>query len=142
MKQESVRTYKPKVWRKFSTFRRMQDARERGDGTYVKCCTCNKIDMWKNMHAGHFLPRQSNSTYFMRENVHNQCKQCNFYKHGNPATYSQFIIEKYGQEFLQTLMTMKDKPHRWTLESLKEIYDDSHTNIKAIQKEDKERFTF
>ena len=110
---------KKKTWKAMSKYCRLRDALEycekhgidlgqfiRPEDIIGQCCTCGAVKSWIRMDAGHFKGRGSggsSGTYFYETNVHLQCKQCNAFGGGKPKEYEQFIIEKYGQETLDTL---------------------------------------
>jgi len=60
---------------------------------FCKCCTCSEYDHYKDMDAGHYIPRIHKSLRFSEYNVHVQCKQCNQFKKGNVDKYKEFLIK-------------------------------------------------
>lgn len=81
------------VWKWFSKFIRLRDARPDG---LSKCSTCGKFHFWKEMDAGHFITRDCKSTKYDEKNVHAQCPHCNRFKSGKQFEMSQYIDKKYG----------------------------------------------
>ena len=72
----------------------------------VKCCTCNMVKSWINVHAGHFIGRSlggGSGVYFDERNIHAQCPQCNAFRQGNPLVYKEFMLQKYGQKVIDEL---------------------------------------
>jgi hypothetical protein len=68
-----------------------------------KCCTCGK----PGTDAGHFVKATHKRVRWNPKNVHLQCRYCNSYLGGNEAEYSKFIIEKYGLETFNLLLSCK-----------------------------------
>ena len=88
----------------FSIYIRRRDADENGQ---VKCCTCPAVAHWKQMDAGHFMPRGNLSVRYDEKNSHPQCRLCNGTLCGKPSEYSKFIIDQYGPEELERLLTLR-----------------------------------
>lgn len=78
-------------------FNRYIRLRDKNNG----CISCNT---GQSDHAGHFY---SGGHYpalkFNEDNVHGQCIQCNFYKHGNLIEYRLKLENKIGAGRLQQL---------------------------------------
>lgn len=133
MKKRKI-NLKKKLWDIFSKVIRMRDADENG---YVKCISCEKIDHYKNMDCGHYLPKSLGlSIYFEETNVAPQCTHCNRFRHGNQPKYALALIEKYGPDILGEL----DKKQRnlrqiksWEYEELIEKYKKELLNLEARQ---------
>jgi hypothetical protein len=70
MKKKSIKTLKKKAWKAFSEYIRRKYS---GSGGLVKCVTCNKIDHWKSMHAGHYVDGRNNTVLFDERLVWPQC---------------------------------------------------------------------
>ena len=62
----------------------------------VTCVTCGRLDLWRNMDAGHFVSRRFNGLRFDEKNVHPQCHECNRFKHGNLKEYRKYLENRYG----------------------------------------------
>jgi len=92
---------KGKLWEVFSQFIRLRDADDRG---YVRCISCGKTGFWKDLQAGHYVPKNSgNFFYFNEDDVHAQCYGCNVGKDGNLIYYRKGLIEKIGLEEVEKL---------------------------------------
>ena len=60
------------------------------------CISCGK---YTTLQAGHFYSAGHNpSVKFNEDNVHGQCKRCNYFLSGNLLPYKQNLIKKIGQE--------------------------------------------
>ena len=95
------RILKKKLWKVFSEYIRRRDADWKG---MVACCSCGKVDHWKNRDAGHYRPKtEGTCMYFEEKNVHAQCRGCNSFRRGNLANYSLYLIRRYGSGILEEL---------------------------------------
>lgn len=130
---DTVKSLTNEAWDLFSEYIRRRDASVL-DG-YCKCCTCGKIDHWKNMQAGHYLSRKHKSILFDERNVHAQCPFCNGFGHGQEAAYKEFMLKKYGQKTIGTLEYLKKRPHKFTifeLQQYKKMYREKLEGLKAV----------
>ena len=94
-------TLKNKLWKIVSEYIRRRDADENG---YVDCCTCGKTYHWTKIQAGHFIAAaQGNATRWDERNIHSQCMRCNLNLGGNGAEYYPFMVNKYGEDFVNEL---------------------------------------
>ena len=56
---------------------------------------CNSCGKYTLLQAGHFYSAGGNPVVrFNEDNVHGQCKKCNYFLSGNLLPYSQNLIEK------------------------------------------------
>ena len=95
-----------KLWRIFSLYVRMRDAkRTTGSFELCKCVTCRRILPFAKMDAGHCISRSKLSTKFDERNVHAQCRDCNSKRHslGEQNAHKYYIISAYGQSVLDEL---------------------------------------
>lgn len=68
--------------------------RKRDEGK--PCISCGT---YTTLQAGHFYSAGHNpSVRFNEDNVHGQCKRCNYFLSGNLVPYQRNLIEKIGQE--------------------------------------------
>ena len=72
----------------FSKVIRLKSADDNG---YVACYTCGKVDSWKYMDCGHFIPRDNMSTRYSEANCKPQCKTCNQAKDGNEKAFAEHL---------------------------------------------------
>ena len=101
-KKRSVSTAKNAAWGWFSKYIRAKAAASDG---LAECVTCGVRKPWKDLHAGHFIPKKRGlAVYFMEENVHPQCPQCNTFNGGMLIEYSRFIAAVYGQDMIEQLL--------------------------------------
>ena len=77
------------------------------------------------MQAGHFVPRaRGNACYFVEENIHPQCFQCNINLGGNPAGYAKYIIEMYGVEKIDELQALAMTTVKFTVKDLEVLIEE------------------
>jgi hypothetical protein len=101
----TIKDLKKNCWRLFSKYIRLKDADENG---YVKCVTCDKIDHWTRMHAGHYIHKKT-ATYFDERNVGVQDIRCNHFLSGNLAKYHEYMLKTYGQDVIDYLVREGNK---------------------------------
>ena len=61
----------------------------------LPCICCGK---YTTLQAGHFYSASNSSVRFNEDNVHGQCKKCNYFLSGNLLPYRENLIKKIGQE--------------------------------------------
>ncbi len=119
----SLARLKKILWDLFSKYIRNKYADE--DGA-VACFTCGRWDHWKNMDAGHYIPKSvSLALRYDERNVHPQCTACNRFRHGNLTQYALSLKKKYGADILEALDNDKhsiSKYNRSELEEMIELY--------------------
>lgn len=103
-------TLKGKAWKTFADWVKKRDK--------YFCVTCGSQN---DLQAGHFW---HNVLDFDEMNINTQCKQCNHFKSGNLAVYSNFLIDKYGLEKFKDL----EKRHYIALGGEK-MYPEDYKNI-------------
>lgn len=108
LKTRSHNPLKAKLWKVFSEWIRRRGADYRG---YVNCFSCNALKHWKEMDAGHFIPKSicGIGLYFDEQNVNPQCTRCNRYMHSNGSAYATNLVRKYGPQILDKLEWKKNQ---------------------------------
>lgn len=115
-----------KAWGAFSEYVRRRGADSRG---MVACYTCYKKSPWQEMHAGH---RYHNRLDFDLRNIHPQDPACNTYRHGELGEYERHLIEDNGLEFAQQLKKDAFQHHGYSLQELKNIYEEYSNLLKSL----------
>ena len=82
----------------FSTYVRLSKADDNG---YCKCISCDNINHWKDMDAGHYINRKHMSTRWDVDNVSPQCHSCNRFLSGNIPEYLEAIGHDLGQHLVR-----------------------------------------
>jgi len=74
------------------------------------CISCGRHT---TLQAGHYYSAgQHPSVRFDPDNVHGQCLQCNYFKHGNLINYSHNIIDRIGEKRFKNLKLKIDLSKR------------------------------
>lgn len=120
MKQTPEETYKNKLDRTYETYRPKSDKKrqkaalvpfqkyrrlsEMDDNQNCECISCGKVDHYKEMDGGHYMPSDKHlNTQFWEDNVWPQCKYCNGCLKGNLVPYRIALIKKIGLERVITI---------------------------------------
>ena len=88
---------------------------------YNECVTCGVEKDWRDLHAGHFIPRQYTATRYDPRNVWPQCPRCNTFRHGALTEYTLFMIKTYGQSVVDELLQAKHKTVKMTRSDYEEL---------------------
>jgi hypothetical protein len=89
------------------------------------CITCGKPfdDGIHELQAGHYIHgSRSSALRFNTNNIHGQCKQCNYYLDDMERIYRQKLIERIG---IDEVLKLESAPrlYSWTTSELQEIID-------------------
>lgn len=106
--------------KQFSLFIRQRYADEWGN---VSCVTCGQRKHWKEMNAGHFIPRQYRATRYLETNVAPQCVHCNQWRRGNLIEYYAWMQKTHGQETIDELRRLKGTTRKFTRADLEELLE-------------------
>ena len=128
-KKWSIAYLKKVVWAVFSRYIRMKYADWRGN---EECVTCGKVQHWKQMQAGHFIPGRMNAILFDERGVHPQCFLCNGPLKGNPRKYEAFMKAKYGQEVIDELDRLSNTTRTFTPDELIDMKNYYADKIKTF----------
>ena len=116
------------------------------DNGYCKCVSCGKLDHYKNMDGGHFIPKGSSSRWALEEsNVNPQCKGCNGFsmKHGSAeAQYTLWMIDWVGKDQVEHMLATKNDPVKFYAADYREMIADWSEQIKAHERRLGERGRF
>jgi hypothetical protein len=108
------------------------------DNGYCKCVSCGKLDNYKNMDGGHFIPKGSSSRWALEEsNVNPQCKGCNGFsmKHGSAeAQYTLWMIDWVGKDQVEYMLATKNDPVKFYAADYREMIADWSEQIKAHER--------
>jgi len=108
------------------------------DNGYCSCVTCGKVDHFKKMDGGHFIERGVKATKLMEENVNPQCKGCNGfgmkYKSSVVLDYRRYMVDMYGEEFVEELEMAKHKTHKFYRPELEEMIIELSERVREQEK--------
>ena len=124
---ESARA-KARAWEWFSKFIRLRDSiRTTGTKDNCRCVTCGNMKPSFTtedcIQAGHWLGGRTGKNLFDENAVHGQCTRCNKYLHGNNANYTEYMMERYGQEECDRITRQANTSHRYAACEFREISD-------------------
>lgn len=117
LKKENIRKLKETLDGLFSLFIR----RKYAIGDYVKCVTCGAMKLIPEMQNGHYISRSSSILRYSEDNCFPQCVSCNVFKHGNYPAYTEFLINKFGHNYVLNLVKVGRLEKRWTAQELNEL---------------------
>ena len=96
MKRPKLSTLQAKADKAMSQYIRQKYADQSG---YCMCVSCGRHMPWKEMDAGHFVPKSRGaSVRYIEENVHPQCPACNRFDEGHLIGYTLYMREMYGED--------------------------------------------
>ena len=93
------------------------EAAEEFCGT-CECVTCGRVDCYKTMQAGHFIPTRSNAVLFLERHIHPQCIRCNNYLGGALAEYTTFMNERNTPEEMEALRQLRHRTRTYSQDEL------------------------
>ena len=76
------------------------------DNGYCQCVTCGKIDHYKAMQGGHFIPRGRTVFKLYEPNIQVQCPSCNLWgmKQAHYVLrYRQWMVDYYGERRVKAM---------------------------------------
>ncbi len=120
-KKVSIKTMKVRAWKAFSRFIRLRDClKTTGTIEYGECVSCDETVPFKDLDAGHFVPKRSGN-YFSERGVNAQCQSCNRYKNGNQLEYRRELIRRYGDGVDEELEREQKQIKKFTVLELQEL---------------------
>jgi 5-methylcytosine-specific restriction endonuclease McrA len=111
VKRASLPKLKKELDRVFSIAIRTAKIDENGA---TRCVTCDRYDHWKNLDAGHYVPRQDLATRWDPWNVWPQCRPCNAFRGGEPEKMAVWIDRVYGVGAAAKLREKSKQPFKLT----------------------------
>lgn len=103
------------------------------DHSNVKCYTCPTVLPWKQMDAGHYVPRGCLYLRHDLRNIRPQCQECNRFKRGRPAQFS-INLEKEQPGIVEELLHESRIVHHVTREELRATISDMAEKISKLKK--------
>jgi hypothetical protein len=99
----------------FSQYIRLRDCHKYSKfNEWSKCYTCGKDFIFKDLEAGHFIPRGKTIYKFAEWNCHSQCCRCNRFLHGNLTQYTLNMIKEYGEGFVREKKAKENNYHKFS----------------------------
>ena len=131
MANKPISKLKKELDKVFSLYIRLRNATPEG---YVKCWTCNKLDHYKNMQAGHFMSRKHLAVRWDSEigNVQVQCVKCNMFSQGEQYVFGKLLDVRIKEGTSEDLHLLATKS---TLKLTRSDYEDMIKKYKEKLKE-------
>lgn len=79
------------------------------DNGYAQCVTCDKVDHYKLLQGGHFIPRTRTIFKLAEFNIAPQCPGCNMFgmKQAHYVLrYRQYMVDTYGERRVKAMERM------------------------------------
>lgn len=102
---------KAKLDKVFSQYIRLRD---RMPGGVFRCISCGQIKPIEQADCGHYINRQHMATRFSEINCNAQCRSCNRFDEGNMQGYRRGLVQKYGEQRVLMLESMKYETRKYT----------------------------
>ena len=99
----------------------------------MECYTCGKVDIWKYMDCGHFVPRDNMSTRFSESNCRPQCKTCNQAKDGNEKAFAEHL-DSDRPGLSEMLREQGREVHDYSRDELKGMFANYSRQAKKLMK--------
>ena len=122
---------KKKADKFYSIWQRMKDADSNG---IVTCLTCGCRKHWKEMHCGHYIPRNILTTRWYYKNTAVQCPGCNLFGNGKPDIFAIKLIDIYGDGVLQELHDLRNAIRPMKQFEFEEIAMEYKLKVDALTK--------
>ena len=84
---------------------------------FCTCYTCGKIKHWKEMHCGHFIPRNILITRWDERNTRPQDVGCNIFGNGKVLDFEDHLVKDLGRKEVDKL-----KASRFTIMKVDTIW--------------------
>lgn len=111
MKTKRATGLKAKLDKVFSQYIRLRD---RMPGGVFRCISCGQIKPIEQADCGHYINRQHMATRFSEINCNAQCRSCNRFDEGNIQGYRRGLVQKYGEQRVLLLESMKYETRKYT----------------------------
>ena len=111
MKTKRPTGLKAKLDKVFSQYIRLRD---RMPGGVFRCISCGQIKPIEQADCGHYINRQHMATRFSEINCNAQCRSCNRFDEGNMQGYRRGLVQKYGEQRVLLLESMKYETRKYT----------------------------
>ena len=76
------------------------------DNGYCQCVTCGKVDHYKAMQGGHFIPRGRTILKLYESNIQPQCGYCNQWgmkQSHYVLRYREWMVDYYGERRVKAM---------------------------------------
>jgi len=131
VKKRKLSTAKANAWRWCSKYIRLKWADSNG---YASCVTCGVTKHWKELDAGHFIPKsRGNAIYFEEDNLAPQCDSCNRFHGGKDHMFTLWMLDWYGRERVEELEHQAQTTVKYTAADYDAMADDYRERVKELE---------
>jgi hypothetical protein len=99
--------------------------------------TCENCGKRGGLHdCAHIIPRRSTATRWHPLNAVDLCRGCHLYFTSRPFEWVDWCNEKFGEEFIDELRLVANKPVKWTPADRKDIlkhYQGEFERVKPLR---------
>jgi hypothetical protein len=130
-KPQKLKYYKDRAWKAFSEYIRRRDS----NNGFCKCVTCEMIDEWRYLQAGHFVAGRNNSILFLEDNCHAQCVGCNFFGKNSRSygKYYEFMKAHYGAQRIDEIILLSNRIVQFDQSDYERIEAEYKFKIKELE---------
>ena len=114
MRQKTPAQLKKDLDSVFSKHLRLKYADKNG---FCTCYTCGVRKYWKEIHAGHFIPRNILITRWDEGNCRPQCVGCNLFGNGKVLDFEDHLVKDFGRKVVDKL-----KASRFTIMKVDSVW--------------------
>lgn len=108
--EKSIPELKQIAQKEFNAWIRQRDSK----GDHFVCIACNSVKPLNQMDAGHFYSAGNHSYLrFNENNVHGECRKCNYFMSGHLLAYRENLIKKIGIAEVEKLDQWKNFKQKW-----------------------------
>lgn len=98
----------------------------------ARCVSSGALKPWQELQCGHYVKRSCMNLRWDLRNCHPQSVGDNVFKHGNYPSYTKFLLENYGAEWLKKLIADGEKIRKWTDQELLAEIEKYKSLIKTL----------
>ena len=108
-------------------------------GDYIKerdgyrCVICNMPKDAVVIDPGHLITRASHATRWDEDNCFAQCRGCNMTHVYRPEIFTNWFLQKFGQEKYEMLYIKSRKPPKYSIPDLKYMIDYYKSKLKKLK---------
>jgi len=126
---------KPQLKKKAQTLlQRLVRMKASDPNGYVQCVSCGVQKHYKQMDGGHFISRSFTFHTLREENIHPQCKMCNRYFGKVHDDYRRYMVDMYGEDYVEWLTDTKHRITKLTTADLRDKISELQTQIKEQER--------
>lgn len=74
---------------------------------FCRCYTCGRLVPFKEVHCGHFIPRNYTATRWHEDNCRPQCVGCNIFGNGKVFDFEENLVKELGRARVERLKALR-----------------------------------